>query len=283
MANSDYIKRGSGLICPVATTVTSLAPDTTAIDIRNYTTDGSIDSPPLYSAVMIDGEIMRLDGFTPTGITVGRGCGDTIPHEIPAGKPVWFLCSPVRVGSDQHEYAAGGTVGVKVLMRSSGASLDVQNVPPKAVNFAQRFARPYPPGQVLVDGDPWFSATARLSADKPEAVVSWVHRNRVTQADQLVSHDLGNVTPEPGTTYRVRVFTDDGTLKRTEEVTGTSWTYTWLKAQEDLGTVTAGVNGYATINTLRDGFESRDTYRIALRTAGLATGWGNIWGSSWGQ
>ena len=53
--------------------------------------------------------------------------------------------------------------------------------------------------------------------------LSWIERNRLTQADTLVDQTMGTVTPETGTTYTVRVYSSSMTLLQTlSGIVGTS-------------------------------------------------------------
>jgi hypothetical protein len=56
--------------------------------------------------------------------------------------------------------------------------------------------------------------------------ITWSHRDRIVEADQLIDTAAGNIGPEPGTTYRVRFYSPAGTLRRTyDNISGTSQVY----------------------------------------------------------
>ena len=85
---------------------------------------------------------------------------------------------------------------------------------------AARAVRPYPPARVTIRGefDP-----AQVFGD---AVITWRHRNRITQADALLSTLDGSVTPESGTTYAGRIYNADTGAVLCDEsgITGTTCT-----------------------------------------------------------
>lgn len=284
MANSDYTTRGTGLICASAVLDDAYDPAATELAITGFTSDNIAVAPAVGSPVMINGEVMRLVSFDSDQVVVARGCGDTIPRYLLGGSKVWLMDSDIRVGSDSREYAASGTIGVKVLMRTTGSQMQPKHSPPNALTFNHRFIRPYPPGQVKVNGQPFFNTAQIATEDTPNLVLSWVHRNRVTQADQLIDHSAGNVTPEVGQTYRVEIRrSSDNTLVRAESgITGTSYTYTQPTAQSDLED-TGIVNLYALLYAERDGYRSLEPYRIDFRVA-LAnpTGFGFDFGNNFG-
>ena len=68
-----------------------------------------------------------------------------------------------------------------------------------------------------------------------EVVVSWAHRDRLTQADQLIDTLAGDIGPEAGVSYRLRIY-GNGALRRTvSDLTGTTYTYTAALEQADGG------------------------------------------------
>lgn len=286
MANSDYETRGAGAICPTATLYDFMPASGAVADVQmmNYNArDGVL--PAVGDAVMIDSEIMRVTAATLTTLSLGRGCGDTVPAFHPANSTIWFFDHDSdTVGTDEREYVQGETIGVKVLMRTSGASMEPKNAPANTLTFTGRFARPYPPGKLLVDGV-GFGPTVALSKDKLSTVLTWVHRDRVLQMDALVDHQADSVGPEPGTTYRLKVYAG-AVLKRTVDVSGTTVAYTLGQAISDLGIAAEGsASGTLRLYSVRDGLESFQGYLInfTATSAAMATGWGNRWGIAWGN
>jgi hypothetical protein len=207
-------------------------------------------------------EIVVVTARTGNNLTLARGCCDTVPALHSTGDAIWFFDDSLAL--DVVEYTGTETIGVKVLPRtSSGAQVPVENSPPVALTFNLRFARPYPPGLVEVNGAPWFTTPRVLSLADPSLDITWAHRNRITQEDQLIDHLQGDVIPELGTTYELRVYRADDTLLRTVVgETGTAWSYSFVDAVADFSGAGGDYPGYITLISRRDGLASFQQYRI---------------------
>jgi hypothetical protein len=214
------------------------------------------------SAVLIDDEVITISNIA-TGVwTVKRGCADTIPQKHSASAPMFVLTS---VGTDKREYLGTATVAVKLLPKTPSGTTPVAYSPPTDITFAQRFARPYPPAQVKVGTQPWTTET--LLADGTSVNLSWVTRNRVTQADVLLGHQDGAVAPEAGTDYVLDVVRADNTVARSYAVSTTSFAYTLSNAISDMG-LSQGVgfyNGKLKLSSRRDGLKSRHAYDVPVK------------------
>lgn len=282
MANSDYEKRGTGTICPSATLTLSIEPGAETLTIGSFTAATSV-APSVGQGVMVDGEIMRVTSVSMPVIGVARGCADTIPAKHAFGTKCWFFTD--NTGADQREYMATETIGVKVLMRSNSATMDLVNAPPNGLTFNRRFARPYPPGNVKVNDAPFWSFI-QFGIDNPTLELTWAHRDRITQADTLQGHEVGDIGPEIGTTYTIQVRKPDGTVVRTEGgITTNTWSYSIADAIADLdfdSSSTETTDGYITLESERDGFVSWQKYTIPfdVNESGY---YGVLYGTSWGS
>lgn len=273
MAIEDYELRGDGTFCPVA----DLTQAVSYLDERFYIGNlrGEEDEPlRVGMAAMIGSEIVRVKDIQPGYVLVDRGCADTIPAPHGAGAQIWFFSE--SVGTDWEEYAGGETIGVKIRPHTTSGAFPIARVMPQRVDMNWRFARPYPPGRVTCNNDPWFVGK-RLSADEPTLTIAWVHRNRIVQADQLVGHLDPSIDPEPGTTYTIKVYRHDETVPSRVEVgiVGDNWTYHWNQALVDLDHPTTpeeprDLPGKIVLTTVRDGLESWQSYEIpfVLNNAG---------------
>lgn len=286
MANSDYTRRGWGTVTPSALMAYSIGPGDQFIGLIDYN-PGTINViPAIGNALLVGNEVMRVTSVNMPQIGVDRGCADTVPGNHPFGEMIWLL---IHAGGDLVEYMATETIGVKVLMKSTGGEMDLENSPPNALTFNRRFARPYPPGNVKVNNKPFHTLGLTMDEfDVKEFLITWAHRDRVVQADQLIGHGVGSIGPEPGTTYVLRVYDADDVLRNTTTgITGTSIKYTITQATLDLESGTSvGVKfGYLTLHSVRQGFESWQGYRINFSVYGddVITGWGNNWGIAWGN
>ena len=284
MAVIDYEPRGNGTICSVAnlSLPVSAGDEYLTLDYGSASLETDIT---VGTGLMIESEFCSVREVIGAKIRVSRGCADSIPKAHLAGRPVWFFSDDV--GSDRREYLTGDVVTVKVLMKTSTRSMGIGESPPNALPMVGRFARPYPPGQVFIGATP-FHQVVRLDNASPVADITWAHRYRESQGDQLIGHEVGSISPEVGTTYTVRAYTAGGALKRTlSGIEGTLASYTLGDAVADLGIAVGApddVAGYLTLQTVRGGFTSLESYRIdfVANASAIAGGWGYAWGYAWG-
>lgn len=283
MADADYKTLGQGGFASVATMAIGVGPLDTVFPISSLKTAAG-DTRTIGEGVMIGTkEIGRLLSVSADQVTIARGCADTIPQSHPAGTPLWFYEDAIGVEDPANERASGTTVGVKLLpFTVGGGQLPLSSSPPNVLTIDYRFIRPYPPGNFKINGNSWF-AYLHINGVTSEAVLTWAHRDRVLQADQLVEHGASSVGPEPGTTYVIRVYNASNALRReVTGLTGTTWTYTKAMAQADLGDAPS-TPGYITLHSVRDGMASRQSYRADFfLTAITGVGFGFNFGNNWG-
>lgn len=268
MANSDYKKNGNGAFASSVALDTPLGPFDTSMTFTRARLSRPIT---VGMAAMAGDEIMRVDAVDGTTLTLRRGCADTVPAAHQADNVLW-LFDASTTGSDRKERSAGEIASVKVSpFTIGGGGLDPANAPPLEVVFAWRFFRPYAPGQFRVNGER-FTAQPTVDDNAPVLNLTWVHRDRVLQADQLVGHDDASIGPEPGTTYTLRVFNPlDGSVVRVETgISAVQFMYRRAQALFDLGQPQEVVAPYFTFHATRDGFDSFQGYlgRFTLAPAG---------------
>lgn len=195
----DYQFYGNGDYCPYANIVEA-APLADAVPRTAFTYDGDsqMDQVEVGSWALWGTEIVSVDALDTTAktITFGRGCADTVPVPHVAGDVVYFLGD--WSATDSREYVDGETVYAKAMNRTGLAQIDISDAPEGSVVMDARLSRPYPPGKVRIDGLPYPATVA------DEFVVTWVHRNRVTQFDSLVDTEAASVTPADNTRYALR-------------------------------------------------------------------------------
>lgn len=218
-----------GAFCPSGALTAALGPTETAFTLS----DGiDLDFVAVGGAALLGEEIVRVDAFDPATLsgTLGRGCVDTVPASHAAGSRLWFLDE--GHGLDPSAYVAGTTVEARLLTQAGGV-LDPALAPVDRLTLAQRQGRPYPPGAVLLNGSAYPASIAG------PLTISWSHRDRLLQADQLIDTTAGNIGPESGITYDLELYGEDGSLRRT--VTGlTTTSYSWSSEADDSGTVSVG-------------------------------------------
>jgi hypothetical protein len=210
------------------------------------------------TAALIDDEtvaVLAVDNDTKQ-ITIARGVVDTIPATHSAGARVWFFED--AVGSDDRTYATTEIIDVKLLTRTPSDLLTLDEATASSITMASRQVRPYPPGDLKVNGTPFGDFVTDEEVATGDVVLTWEDRDRVLQADQLVPHEDGSVGPEAGTTYTVRVY-DGATLLRTASgITGKTWTYDGTMISSD-GEPTEPKWTFR-VKSVRDGFDSWQEY-----------------------
>lgn len=175
---------------------------------------------------------------------------DTVPAPHASGVVIHFADDFKAV--DLTEWSNGQTVNAKLLTRTGLGTLLEASAPVDSVTMAQRFVRPYPPGNVKINGVSYPSSVAG------DLGITWSHRDRTLQTAYLVEQSEGNIGPEAGTTYTVRIYNAQtgGTIIRTYSgITGTSQAYTTAQATTDNGG-TKPANIRVEVESVRDGYVS---------------------------
>jgi hypothetical protein len=224
--------------------VSALGPTDTAFTL---TSGSDLDFVTPGGAALIGDEIVRIASFdyaTLSG-TLGRGCVDTVPASHAAGARLWFFEESGAL--DPAAYGPGTTVQARLLTQTSEGQLDPALAPVDSLTMAQRQGRPYPPGLFRVNG------SAYPASVEGDVVLSWAHRDRLLQADQLIDTAQGSIGPEPGTTYSARLLRADtqAVLVSQTGITGTTAT---------LATTYAG-DVIAELWSVRDGLDSTQRWR----------------------
>jgi hypothetical protein len=192
-----YAEAGLGEWCASATVVGSAGKTDTALTVANGV---RLERVTVGMGALWDDEIVRVDAIdTAAGtITVARGCADTVPPFVDhaAGSRLWFY--EVGFAYDTTEFTDGETVNVKLLSNTGSQQLALASATAMSLTFDQRQARPYPPGNVQIAGSAWPASAAGSFG------VTWAHRDRVQQADQLVDTTAASVGPETTVRYGLR-------------------------------------------------------------------------------
>lgn len=212
--------------------------------------------PAVGSGVIIDNEIVRIDAVDmATGeLTVGRGCADTLPEKHLVNARLRFLGSAIE--SDGQEYVSGETVNVRLLTRTSTSTLDASQAPISSLQMHQRQYRPYMPGNIKLNGISYPLVVGAAETYR----LTYAHRDRIMQADQLIDCLFGSIGPEPDTQYTIAL-----THKDTQEII---WTLTTLDelvvlpySSED--SIDAAVH-ILTLWSSRAGIDSLYRYQVQL-------------------
>nr|WP_318382477.1 hypothetical protein [uncultured Enterobacter sp.] len=212
----EFSRYGSGDWEPIETLVGDIGLTDTTIKIA-----GQLSTALPGCGLLINEEIMRIDAVDTINslLKVGRGCADTIPQPHGSGARIWILNDYAE--SDNVVYLPGETVDVRLLTVTSAGMLDPSIATLSTLIMKQRQARPYPPGFVRINGEILSKETLIMTVPFS---IRWAHRDRLTQADNLVAHSEGDTGPENGTTYRIRLL-KGGIQKRIIKIHGNVFSY----------------------------------------------------------
>ena len=244
-----------GNFSPVAMLANDLGMTTTAV---TFTDGKALEFVETGGAARIDHEIVRVDFIDITAgvMTIARGCCDTVPAPHASGATIWF--TEDTGGADETEYISGATVNVKLLTTAPGGILDLAAAQEGALTITGRAGKPYPPGNFKING---LTYPATIPNPPLLLTISWSHRDRLTESDLLIDTTQGNIGPEDGTTYRLRLYGQDGALKKT--VTGiTDTSYQWMSEGADSGLGIGNVNRQVRVvlDSARDGIYSHQAH-----------------------
>ncbi len=225
-ADLDYVKPSSGYIGVMASAPTSASinyilqsratgadfvtqsqgdwtPKATLInDIEKLTTKFEIDSdyqPSIGEGILINDEFMRVDAIENNIITVGRGCFDSLPSSHKCGSKIRYYMN--AIDQDSLEYLSGEKVQVRLLTQTNIGVLNQEIAPIESVVMSNRQIRPYLPGNIKIN-----EVLYPDSIDEADNyVLTFSHRDRVLQADQLIDCLSDNIGPEDGTVYKIEI------------------------------------------------------------------------------
>ncbi|MGH9780337.1 MAG: phage tail protein [Candidatus Acidiferrales bacterium] len=250
-------------------------------DLQFLISATAADLPNGLNLLLIDAELMSWETVTAnsdgtfTISSIMRGVADTVPVNHPTGARAWFFTAGGAGYTKGQAYPADLTVSAKLLPKNAAGTFPIGSASSVTVLTRSRYARPYPPGDLTMQAQPYGTRYSTVTGD---LVVVWKSRNRLTQtaAGTLVKQDAGDVTPEIGTTYTVQIFLG-ATLIRT--VTGIAVeTYTYTAAQRVAdgadGTQAVTIEIFANANSL-DSFMPN---QLTATMTGFGMDFGNFFG-----
>lgn len=185
-------------------------------------TDGDdLDEAEVGQIAQIGTEIVKILAVSDESVTLGRGCLDTVPQNHSSGDRL--IIWDQYAASDDVEYADSDEIDVKLLTNTGADSLASDAAPVDEVEFDQRAYRPYPPGNLKANTvfyPPYIDG-------EDELALTWAHRDRLQQTgEDIIEFDAGDIGPEDGTTYTLRIYGEEDDLLRTvSSISGTSYTY----------------------------------------------------------
>jgi hypothetical protein len=209
----------------------------------------------------VTGELVAITDVDGVLVTVDRGVLDTVPQSHAVGARVWV--GGAGHGQEGVERVALDLVDVKMVPRTGLGPVPIADIDADSIEIANRASRPYPPGNVALNGDAY--PTAALAGD---LVITWSHRDRTQQTAYLVAQSETDIGPEPGTTYTVTIYDadTDTQLRQWTALETTTQTYTQTQRETDM----AGVGPHnlrIEISAHRDSLESWQTQTRACEIA----------------
>lgn len=212
LQGGNYVAEGTGAWCPAAQLVDALTDEPTNTVMR-WARGNNTDLVDAGSLAMINGELVQIMGTasTPPGgdpegkyLTIRRACADTVSAAHAADSIIWFYQGFGGVGQQR---LAGESATVKLLPRLGQATLGADSAPADSITFVGRPFLPY------VQGRPRLNGVRKPATVTGALTVTWVHRDRVLQADQpLPNDDATSVGPDATTRYALRFYDASNTL-----------------------------------------------------------------------
>ncbi|MGA0610574.1 phage tail protein [Caldimonas sp. KR1-144] len=221
VGTADFELQGTGGFVPSAMLAADISQADTVLPIEGAIDLGEVEVGELViigegsGAEWAKVQAIDVDAME---ISVARGVLDTTPQDHAAGALLFF--DDALSASDRIERATGEEVDFKLLTIATGGTLAIEAATEVSRTAAQRQVRPYPPGNLRVNGQAYPSSVFGAP------LVQWSHRNRLQQTADIVEQDEGDIGPEPGTSYSGWVYDDDSDALITSAVgiSGTSWT-----------------------------------------------------------
>lgn len=272
MATGQFKDRGFGIFAPTALTAADLPPTANAVAVP-VASAIDLDRVEIGGLAILDGEWMQVTavGLATPSVTLERGMLDTVPTAHASGSRIWFVDGFAHYVSP--EYVVGESPSTKLLPKTGRGTLDESLSPAISLTIAQRFIRPYPPGNALINGQ------AYPAVISDALTISWANRNRVQQTANLIRQTDGNLTPETGQTTTLRIFDENGALRRVEtDLIDTS--YAWTLEDTDCGRL----QGRLRVEIESSRADTTSTYtswqvqNIAFDRAGYGLQYGNYYG-----
>lgn len=268
---STYNERGQGEFAPHAVLASEIGQAVTST--LTYHSEVDIDLVAVGSYAYLNDEAVAITAINAAArtMTVNRGVLDTVPVAHAAGSRIWFADG--FQGIDPTEYAAGETVNARLLTVTGKGTLALASAPTDSLAMNRRQNRPYPPGNLRING------TAYPSVVKGELAISWSHRDRLSQTVNLTAQSAGNIGPESGVTYTLRVYGESGSLRRTYSgLTGTSQTYTLTNDEADSGLGRPNALLRIELEANRSGVTSLQKHSVSFERAGYGLHYDKYYG-----
>ena len=268
---STYDARGQGEFAPHAVLAAAVGQAVTST--LTYGSEVDLDLVAVGSYAYLEDEVVALTALNPSAktLTVSRGVLDSVPLAHAAGSRLWLADG--FQGLDPTEYAVGETVNARLLTVTGRGTLALASAPTDSLTMSRRQNRPYPPGNLKVNG------IAYPSVAQGDLAVSWAHRDRLSQTASLIAQSAGNIGPESGVTYTLRIYGESGSLRRTySDLTGTSQIYTLAQDAADSGLGRPNAQLRLELEASRAGVTSAQKHSVSFERAGYGLRYDQYYG-----
>lgn len=267
-----YKDRGLAAFAPTACIGTDLPQTATAVTVT-LTEAIDLDQVVPGGLALCEDEWLQVSAIdiAVPAVTLERGMLDTVPTIHAAGSRLWFVDGFAHYLSP--EYVVGESPSVVLLPKTGRGTLDEALATPLGLTIAQRFIRPYPPGNVLINGQaypPAISGALNLT---------WAHRNRVQQTAHLIKQSDGSLTPESNQTATLRLFDENDSLRR-QEIDLVDTAYVWSLEATDCGRLQGRIRIEIESSRLDTdtAYTSWQMHSITIERAGFGLQYGNYYG-----
>ena len=210
--NTSFASAGTVEPCGRGTLASGLAQEVTStVSLSGYS---GID---LASGIflLIGTEVAIVESVSP--LVVRRGMLDTVPKVWAVDTEVWAFDWNADL-SDEVEHLVGATVNYRLAPDGQGGDPYIA----RSATLTKRAVRPYRPANVKINTQMWPAViTGELS-------LTWAHRNRLVETSVPLKWDEASTTPEVGTTYNVKFYSDE-VLVKSESSSGTSSGLTYVE------------------------------------------------------
>jgi hypothetical protein len=264
-AGSGYVDSATVDFHPYAYVVTRVSQSDTELTIEG---GKDLDLVEVGTIAQINSELVRVVSVNTdsagayVSVTVGRGILDTTPkvHELDDSNGIYIKFWGDFATSDDEQYTDGETISVKLQTRQGADLLDAADAPVDLVTFDSRAIRPYPPGNLRIDGQYYPEPYTWTGTH----TLTWAHRDRLQQtAGDLFDHTEGNIGPEAGTTYRIEGYAYVGDSTIVEQFLNT-----------DVGTLTQwGMDSNLSEVDSNMGFPPEDARTVVLKVISQRDGY----------
>ena len=238
-----------------------------------YHSEVDLDLVAVGSYAYLNDEVVALTALNTSAktLTVSRGVLDSVPVAHAAGSRLWFADG--FQGVDPTEYAVGETINARLLTVTGKGTLALASAPTDSLTMGRRQNRPYPPGNLKING------VAYPSVVQGDLAVTWAHRDRLSQTASLIAQSAGNIGPESGVSYTLRIYGESGSLRRTYSgLTGTSQTYTLAQDAADSGLGRPNAQLRLELEASRAGVTSAQKHSVSFERAGYGLRYDQYYG-----